>query len=152
MYFQYIHKDTVRQETRRFIHNGVIATRDRCEKCGGLYPEVNHLDYSNPNKINFLCRRCHMLYHEYHADPVPGATAAVPMSLVRMYLRYRRIRAFWLYWVWYSLRYFHRRFKPVAEPIVINDYRDRLPNERIGFLIAVRRREQPPLPRSLQRV
>jgi hypothetical protein len=112
-----------RQQTNVLIRKGLIRKKLRCEKCGGLKPVVNHLDYSHPDKVNFLCYRCHMLYHEYRNDGVPGSLTAFPEWLFTAYRRFRRVKAFWLYSFWLPVRYFHRRFWPLPERIEVVEHR-----------------------------
>ena len=122
---------TARDQTNRMIAKGLILKKTRCDRCAGLRPEVNHLDYSRPDKVNFLCRRCHMLYHEYRDDGVPGSQPALPDSVIRAYRRYRRVKAFWLYWFWLPIRFIYRRIWPVPDEIKVNHYRQGDAFERI---------------------
>lgn len=50
--------------TEKAIREGRIAVSETCEDCGQYKPLVaHHVDYNDPENIEWLCGSCHKLAH-----------------------------------------------------------------------------------------
>jgi len=110
--------NVIRRETERLIRLGYIKPRTKCDLCRGPYPEVNHLDYEDPTKLNYLCQPHHQLYHNAIGDPyfVPYA---VPEWIRRAYRKCFRFKSWMLYYVLLRVWYLHRwiiPYRPKPQP------------------------------------
>ena len=55
-------KAAVRAETRKLIRRRVLV-RAPCERCGEPKAEVHHIDYAQPELVEWLCFDCHRAIH-----------------------------------------------------------------------------------------
>lgn len=55
-------KQLCRWETKRLIKRGEIAPQP-CEKCGEEKGQAHHEDYSDPRRLRWLCKSCHIVHH-----------------------------------------------------------------------------------------
>ena len=55
-------KHLARETTRRAIRSGILI-KQPCERCANLKVDAHHSDYSQPLKVNWLCRKCHNIEH-----------------------------------------------------------------------------------------
>lgn len=56
-------KHNARKILRYYVNSGKIKV-EPCEICfSNLNVEGHHSDYSQPLKVNWLCKDCHMTYH-----------------------------------------------------------------------------------------
>lgn len=116
MYEEYLdNKTLIRQETTRLLKRGLLKKKDRCQRCRDVNPVVNHLSYDVPHKINFLCYRCHMFYHAYRRDDVPGSRPRLPEWYISLFHLIYPFYAFWCYWIWYPVKYAYRLIWPLAD-------------------------------------
>lgn len=60
-------KHEVRNITRRFIRNGVIAKKP-CRICGDQNSQVHHLKYTDPLLVIWLCNKHHKEIHQKTLD------------------------------------------------------------------------------------
>ena len=72
MYRRADKKDRRKFIAKNFIHQalkwGVIVRPPICQKCGaGCKPQVHHLSYDPPLRMEWLCHKCHVLAHHPHA-------------------------------------------------------------------------------------
>lgn len=67
-----IYTTKCRYETRKLIRKGLIKKLDQCQWCNSkINIEVHHPDYSRPDWVIFLCRKCH-IDHEYNGLKGPN--------------------------------------------------------------------------------
>lgn len=55
-------KDNCRSYANTYLRRGKIK-REPCARCGDLFAEMHHADYSKPLEIEWLCRPCHLAHH-----------------------------------------------------------------------------------------
>ena len=58
-------KNSARSYARVYKRRGVLVP-ELCESCGANEVEMHHEDYSQPLKVNWLCRPCHGDIHGFH--------------------------------------------------------------------------------------
>jgi formylmethanofuran dehydrogenase subunit E len=56
-------KAIARSYVKVYIRRGKIEKLP-CEKCGSIFSECHHEDYSKPLEVKFLCRPCHLKLHQ----------------------------------------------------------------------------------------
>lgn len=53
--------------TSNLVRTGKIIKPSECECCGSKEKiEMHHEDYSQPDKVWFLCRKCHLVLHDIY--------------------------------------------------------------------------------------
>lgn len=55
-------KMNARSYLNTYIKRGKVK-KEACEKCGSMFVEAHHEDYSKPLQVRWLCRRCHLEEH-----------------------------------------------------------------------------------------
>lgn len=56
-------KDNARSYANSYLARGKLI-REPCENCGNENSEMHHDDYSKPLVVRWLCRCCHLAYHQ----------------------------------------------------------------------------------------
>lgn len=51
-----------------YQRRGKLAPKP-CERCGDLFAEKHHDDYSKPLEVHWLCRPCHLALHRAVGNP-----------------------------------------------------------------------------------
>ena len=68
---EYRLKCLAREKTRRLINMGKLIRNHFCEDCEDeCKTQAHHLDYSNPCKVEWLCRPCHRKLHQKEAKKI----------------------------------------------------------------------------------
>lgn len=66
-------KNKIRQETRQLILQGILLHPGCCEYCGVVAADetihVHHLSYVRPDRVLFLCKDCHVEWHNENPSP-----------------------------------------------------------------------------------
>jgi hypothetical protein len=57
-------KANARALANRYFRMGKIEKKP-CFGCGSSHSEKHHEDYAKPLDVNWLCRECHLEYHEW---------------------------------------------------------------------------------------
>ena len=52
-----------------YLRRGKII-KGPCECCGGVESEMHHDDYHAPLAVRWLCRKCHLAWHDKHGGMV----------------------------------------------------------------------------------
>jgi hypothetical protein len=59
------HKTRATRAVTKAIASGRLVRPSTCSECGtSCKPEAHHDDYSKPLGVRWLCRPCHLLFHE----------------------------------------------------------------------------------------
>jgi hypothetical protein len=65
------------------LRNGTLERPSRCEECGrDCFPDAAHFDYSEPLKIRWLCRSCHVRWDNAVPKPEPAHVPPKPRPLI----------------------------------------------------------------------
>ena len=56
-------KANCRSYTNVLLRRMALERKTKCEQCGAESPEKHHPDYSDPRKVVWLCRDCHLELH-----------------------------------------------------------------------------------------
>lgn len=49
-----------------------LIHKQPCKKCGAFDSQMHHADYTKPNDVEWMCRRCHLIEHGH--SPKKGIT------------------------------------------------------------------------------
>jgi hypothetical protein len=60
-----------RYQTKVAIRDGKLALKAECEICGARPAHCHHIDYNDPERVMWLCTRCHGAYHSQFGRPAP---------------------------------------------------------------------------------
>lgn len=80
-------KQTIRDKTRRMVKRGLIIKKP-CEVCGDVNSEIHHADYTKPEYVRWVCKRCHALVHQALMEVKMKNTWRVEYK--RLYKEYRK--------------------------------------------------------------
>ena len=67
---RYRHIEKAAYHTRKALKAGKIQ-RGPCEVCGVSPAECHHIDYSDPDRIMWLCKKHHAQTHSQFGKPAP---------------------------------------------------------------------------------
>jgi hypothetical protein len=56
-------RDRARSYAGVYLRKGKLQ-RKPCEKCGDMFSQMHHEDYSKPLEVVWLCRPCHLRHHQ----------------------------------------------------------------------------------------
>lgn len=110
-------RSETRRETRRLIDQGFITPRTKCDICQVGSIEVNHLDYDDPTKVNYLCHKHHYLYHSIRKDAFFHRYVRIPRWVYKVFTVWSVLKSILLYYVILRLYYLPRRFFPSLIPV-----------------------------------
>ena len=60
-----------RSYAKVYLKRGKLE-KQPCEKCGEVNSQMHHPDYSEPLRVVWLCRHCHLKEHGYLQGPRAG--------------------------------------------------------------------------------
>ena len=66
-------KANCRSYSNNLLKRGHI-TQEPCRVCGSQDSQMHHPDYSDPRNVEWMCRNCHLDYHEKHGESAGTST------------------------------------------------------------------------------
>lgn len=70
-------------EVNKALQTGALVRPEQCEHCGKpCKPDAAHYDYSQPLKVRWLCRSCHVSWDNAVHKPSPAYVAPTPRPLI----------------------------------------------------------------------
>lgn len=62
-------KGVCRSKARNLLKKGLIK-KQLCKNCSSADSQMHHGDYNKPEKVEWLCRKCHIAEHHFHKAQV----------------------------------------------------------------------------------